>query len=197
MSLDPTPPRWAETLLRAFLRPRDIDCVSGDLLEEYRDSVYPHSGRRRADLWYGGQVLGFVARRVYAWAVVFAVAFLARTAMDWLLPTTDFRLRSTLSTVVGVGILLLAGFWAGLRSGSFAAGPLMGISIVAIAAPLTIAGAAALLVMWHTPSTIAAIRGSGGLAEVFTLPLLMIVPGVIFGTVGGFVGSAAKRLSSA
>jgi hypothetical protein len=197
MSLDPTPPRWAETLLRAFLRPRDVDCVSGDLLEEYRDSVYPRSGRRRADLWYGGQVLGFVARRAYAWAVVFAVAFIARTAMDWLLPTTDFRLRSTLSTVVGVGILLLAGFWAGLRSGSFAAGPLMGISIVAIAAPIKIAGTAALLAMSHGPSTIAAIRGSGGLAEVFTLPLMMIVPGVIFGAVGGFLGSAAKRLSSA
>lgn len=40
-----------------------------------------------------GQVLGFVARRAYAWAVVFAVAFIGRTAMDWLLPTTDFRLR--------------------------------------------------------------------------------------------------------
>ena len=197
MSLNAMPPGWAETLLRAFLRSRDVDCVSGDLLEEYRDSVYPRCGRRRADLWYGRQVLGFVARRTYAWAVVFAVAFIARTAIDWLLPTTDFHFRSTLSTILGVSILLLAGFWAALRSGSFAAGPLMGISIVAIAAPISIAGTAALLAMSHAPSTIAAIRGSGGLAEVFTLPLLLIVPGVIFGAVGGFVGSAAKRLSSA
>jgi hypothetical protein len=59
------------------------------------------------------------------------------------------------------------------------------------------AGAAALLAMSHAPSTIVAIRGSGGLAEVSTLPLLMIVPGVMFGAVGGSVGSAAKRLSSA
>ena len=197
MSLNPTPPGWAEALLRAFLSPRDYNCVSGDLLEKYRQAVYPRCGRQRADLWYLTQVLGFVSRRTYVWAVVFSAAFVARTAIDWLLPTTDFHLRSTLSTILGVGILLLAGFWAAFRSGSFAAGPLMGIAIVAIAAPLTIAGAAALLVMWHTPSTIAAIRGSGGLAEVFTLPLLMIVPGVIFGTVGGFVGSAAKRLSSA
>jgi hypothetical protein len=197
MSLDATPPGWAETLLRAFLRPRDIDCVSGDLLEEYRDSVYPLCGRRSADLWYVRQVFGFVAHRTYAWAVIFAVAFIARTAMDWLLPTTDFHLRATLSTVLGVGILLLAGFWAALRSGSFTAGPLAGISIVAIAAPISIAGTAALLAMSHAPSTIAAIHGSGGLAEVFTLPLLMIVPGVIFGAVGGFVGSAAKRMSSA
>lgn len=57
MSLDPSPPRWAETLLGAFLRPRDVDCISGDLLEEYRDSVYPRSCRRRADLWYGGRYL--------------------------------------------------------------------------------------------------------------------------------------------
>jgi hypothetical protein len=197
MNLNPTPPGWAAALLRAFLRPSDLNRVSGDLLEEYRDTVYPRCGRQRADLWYERQVIGFVSRRTYVWAVVFAVAFIARTAIDWLLPTTDFHLRSTLSTILGVGILLLAGFWAAFRSGSFAAGPLMGISIIAIAAPLTIAGAAALLAMSHTPSTIAAIRGSGGLAEVFTLPLLMIVPGVIFGAIGGFVGSAAKRLSSA
>ena len=197
MSLNPTPPGWAEALLRAFLRPRDVDCVSGDLLEQFRDSVYPCCGRQRADLWYVRQVLGFVSRRTYAWAVVFAATFIGRTTIDWLLPTTDFHLRSTLSTILGVGILLLARFWAAFRSGSFAAGPLMGIAIVTIAAPLTIAGAAALLAMSHTPSTIAAIHGSGGLAEVFTLPLLMIVPGVIFGAVGGFAGSAAKRLSSA
>jgi hypothetical protein len=197
MSLNPTPPGWAEALLRVFLTPRDFGSVSANLLQEYRDSVYPRCGRQRADLWYVRRVLAFVSRRTYAWAVVFAVAFIARTAIDWLLPTTDFRLRSTLSTLLGVGVLLLAGFWAAFRSGSFAAGPLMGIAIVAIAAPLTITGAAALLAMWHTPSTIAAIRGSGGLAEVFTLPLLMVVPGVIFGALGGFVGSTAKRLRSA
>jgi hypothetical protein len=162
MNLNPTPPGWAAALLRAFLRPSDLNRVSGDLLDEYRDRVYPRFGRQRADLWYERQVLGFVSRRTYAWAVVFAVAFIARTAIDWLLPTTDFHLRSTLSTILGVGILLLAGFLAAFRSGSFAAGPLMGISIIAIAAPLTIAGAAALLAMSHAPSTIAAIRGSGG-----------------------------------
>ena len=33
------PPRWAESLLRMLLSPEDRDSVSGDLLEEYRESM--------------------------------------------------------------------------------------------------------------------------------------------------------------
>jgi hypothetical protein len=33
------PPQWAERLLRLLLKPEDRDSVSGDLLEEYRDSI--------------------------------------------------------------------------------------------------------------------------------------------------------------
>ena len=35
------PPCWAESLLRLLLPPKDRESVSGDLLEEYRDSVLP------------------------------------------------------------------------------------------------------------------------------------------------------------
>jgi hypothetical protein len=66
-----------------------------------------------------------------------------------------------------------------------------------IAAPLSIVGCVILLAIYHDPQTIAAIRGSGGLGEVFTLPLAMILAGVLLGTVGGFVGAAARRLRSA
>jgi hypothetical protein len=41
-----------------------------------------------------------------------------------------------------------------------------------------------------------AIRGSGGLGEVFELPLMMVVPGVLLGTLGGVIGTAIKRLQS-
>ena len=48
----PSPPRWADALLRLCLRPRDRDTVTGDLLEEYREVVLPTRGRLRAVLWY-------------------------------------------------------------------------------------------------------------------------------------------------
>ena len=33
------PPRWAESLLRMILPSKDCDSISGDLLEEYRESI--------------------------------------------------------------------------------------------------------------------------------------------------------------
>ena len=39
------PPEWAEALLRLLLKPEDRESVSGDLLEEYRQSVVPERGR--------------------------------------------------------------------------------------------------------------------------------------------------------
>ena len=41
---DPEPPRWAERLLQAFLTSGAFESVSGDLLEEYRDTVFPTRG---------------------------------------------------------------------------------------------------------------------------------------------------------
>jgi hypothetical protein len=197
MSIDATPPGWAEALLRASLTPGDSDSVSGDLLEQYRESVRPARGRRRADLWYVTQVLGFVWRSARLWAALFAVAFLARTALDWLVPPADFHARANVSTLLGAGIVLVAAFRAAARSGSFATGPVIGLATAAIAAPLELAGAMTLLAARHDPITMAAIRSSGGLAEVLTLPLLMLLPGIVLGTIGGVLGALANRLRSA
>src|SRR5215467_8681301 len=56
------PPRWAEMLLRFFLPSGTAETVSGDLLEAYRDSVYPQLGSWRADLWFVRQVAGYILR---------------------------------------------------------------------------------------------------------------------------------------
>src|SRR4029453_7961224 len=74
-----TPPRWAETIFRFLLAPHDRETVSGDLLEEYRESVYPARGRCRADAWYVRQVAGFAWRENRSWAGLFSAAFIART----------------------------------------------------------------------------------------------------------------------
>lgn len=48
MTANATPPRWAELGLRAFLNERNFECVSGDLLEEYRESIYVDRGAAQA-----------------------------------------------------------------------------------------------------------------------------------------------------
>lgn len=197
MSMSATPPGWAETLLRVVLKPLDFDSVSGDLLEEYRECILPARGQRRADFWYVRQVLGFVSPGARAGGALFGVAFVARTALDWFAPPSDFHTRANVSTELGVGILLATGFWAAWRSRSFVGGTIAGVAAAVIGAGVSLVGAAALLAVRHDPQTMTAIRGSGGLGEVFTLPLMMVLPGLLLGTVGGLAGAAGRKLHSA
>jgi hypothetical protein len=193
MSTDATPPAWAEALLRDVLHPVDGDSVTGDLLEEYRENIHPVRGPWRADVWYVGQVLVFVWRDARLCGTLFGLAFVARTALDWLVPTTDFYLRASVSTYLGITLLLTSAVLAARRSGSSAAGMIAGVATASIGAAVSIAGTAALLAIRHDPETMAAIAGSGGLGEAFTLPLMMVLPGFVLGIFGGIAG---RRLRS-
>jgi hypothetical protein len=128
-------------------------------------------------------------RSAGVWATLFAASFLVRTAIDWRLPTTDFHLRSTVSTSLAFGIFLLAGFWAGWRSGSVRGAAIVGLVTAAFAVPLQIIGDLLLVALWHDPATLTAIRGSGGLAEVFTLPLMTMLPCALISALGGMFGA--------
>ena len=193
MSTNATPPAWAEAALRLVVKRADFEAVSGDLLEEYRDRIYPARGPEQADVWYVRQVTGYGIRSVVVWGVLFGLAAVARTALDWFIPTQDFSVRSAVSTYVGVGLLLVTGFWSAWRSGSFGAGPLAAALAAIIGAFVSIAGAAGLLAVFHDSQTMSAIEGSGGLGEAFTLPIMLIVPALILGTIGGALGAAAKK----
>jgi hypothetical protein len=193
MTTDATPPAWAETILGAVLKPTNFATVSGDLLEEYRASVHPARGQQRADIWYVTQVFGFVVRAVGAWGALLGLAVVARTALDWFVPTQDFSVRSAISTYVGIGLLLIMGFWSAWRSGSLESGTLTAVIAAAIGALISVAGAAGMLAAFHDSQTMNAIQGSGGLREVFTLPITMVVDGLVLGTIGGAMGAAAKR----
>ena len=192
-----TPPRIAEAALRLILPPHDRDTVSGDLLEEYRESVYPQRGRVRADAWFVSQVIGFLCRDNRLWAALLGASLIARTALDWLVPTVDFQTRSTVSTVLAIGVLSFSGFSAAWRSGSPWTGVLAGITSAVIAAAISIAGASWLLIVYHDPATLVAIRGSGGLQETFTLPLLLVVPGACLGALGGTVSWVLREFVGA
>ena len=189
MSASPTPPRWAEATLRLVLRPDDFASVSGDLLEEYRDSIHPSRGQRRADRWYVMQVIGFLTRRAWVWGALFGGALVARSALDWFVPPADFLARSRVSTAIAVGLMLAGGFWFAWRSGLLVAGTLAGAIIGLVGGAISLAGSAVLLAIWHDPRTMAAIRNSGGFAEVEPF---LVVPGLLLGTMGGAVGRFAR-----
>ncbi len=194
MTASASPPRWAQAALRAFLPARDFDSVAGDLLEEYREHRYPTIGHQAADNWYLWQVFGFAWRNAMVWAALFAIAFIARTMLDWRVPATDFHTRAMVSTMVGGTVFLLAGFWAGLRSNSFGAGPVIAATTAVLAAPMQLLGAGALLLVWNDSATMAAVRNSGGIGEAFFFPLFTFLPAIGLGAVGGGGGAAVTRL---
>jgi len=185
-----TPPSWAEEIL-ALVVPHDVESVTGDLLEEYRDRIVPQLGEAAARRWYVRQVMGFVLRGTWVWGVLFGVASLTRAAWDAFVPTNDFSMRSSITTYTSIALLFMAGFTAARRSRSWLAGPIAGVATASIAAVIIYAGGGILLTFRHDPGTLLAIEHSGGLHEFFGLPIIIAVfPGVIVGTAGGALGRA-------
>jgi hypothetical protein len=190
------PPRWAETVLGLSLSPRDRLPVSGDLLEGYRSRLLRGAARNATNLWYLRQVVGFVVRAYGVWALILSAAFVGRTGLDWLLPTPDFTLRATVLTAATAIVFLAAGFSAAWQSRSAASGIVAGVTTAAVAAAIGAVADALLYAAFHDAGTRAAIAASGGLAEVFTLPVLLVLPGALIGAGGGAIGSRARRLAA-
>jgi hypothetical protein len=189
----PCPPSWAEAVLRTLLQPQDRESVSGDLLEEYRAGVFPSRGRLRADRWYVRQVMGFLWRATWQWGVLLAAASIIRGALDWFVPPASFYARAIVTTYTAIGLFLAAGFWTAWRTRSLGAGILAGLGMGVIAAAIDMAGTAIMIGIWHDPLTLAAIERSGGLAEMFELPLLRIVPGMLLATIGALAATGGAR----
>jgi hypothetical protein len=190
------PPHWAETVLRFALRPGDFETVSGDLLEEYRQSVYPSRGRRRADWWFVWQVGGFVGRATWVWGAAFATLMVGRDALDWFVPPVSFYTRSVVTSYTAISIFVGVGFWTTYRTRSLRASAFAGIATGLIAKVFGITTVLVLLAIWHDPQTMAAIERSGGLGEVlFPFPT---VAGLVIATavalVGGMLGVAVAWL---
>ena len=182
------PPSWAESLLRLILRPEDRDSVSGDLLEEYRESIVPALGAK-ANSWYIRQVAWYVLRATWAWGLALAVSVVFRNTLDWWLsPTQDFYARSVASTWSAIAIFMGSGALTGWRSRSLRAGALAGVLTGAIAAAIETAVSLGQLAIQHDAHTMRMIAASGGLEEVFVLPFIVIVPGTFCACVGAAIG---------
>lgn len=188
------PPAWAEQVLRLILPLEHRDNVSGDLLEEYRDAIVPSRGQSAADAWYVRQVGGFLWRATWVWAALFSAANLLRQAVDLLIPTHDFAFRSQVTTYTGIALMAATAAWSAWRSGSFISGIVVTIVMSQIAAVLSVIGVTLLLAIWHDPATLKAAADSGGIAEAYLLPFIMILPAMIVGTVASAIGSASRLL---
>ena len=191
------PPRWAEGLLRTMLPARDRESVSGDLLEEYCESVAPLGGRAMANRWYVRQVASVIVRHQTIWALLFALALVVRAAADAFVPTDSFATRAAVTRYVAVNIWLSAGFACGWRTASLT-GAIVGGGITAVLACLLVyAGTAAILgvvVVSGNDAAWVSIQRSGGVAEMFVLPVLAVVPAMALATIGGAAALLTRRV---
>jgi hypothetical protein len=187
------PPQWAETLLRLLLTPKNRESVSGDLLEEYRDTMVPTLGPA-ADRWYVRQVGSFLLRTSWAWGAILGAALVIRYVLDTLVPPTNYTMRATVLTYTIMAICLLTGFSATWRTRSIRAGVLTSFSAATMGALFSIVGTGLMLAVWHDPATLDAWRRSGGLDEAFIdVPLKLIALGVVIGALGAVLGKGVAR----
>src|SRR5262249_4974713 len=158
--------------------------ISGDLLEEYRDSIYPSRGQWRANVWFVCQAAGFAWRATWMWAVLFTALALARETLDWFLPPLDFTIRSSITTYLAMVLFITLGCWRAWRTGSLRASAISAVVAGAIAAILQMIGTMLLFAIWHDPQTRWAIAHSGGLSESLELPWLVILPATVLAIAG-------------
>jgi hypothetical protein len=195
-----TPPRWAESLLRTFLAPADRDSVSGDLLEEYRESILPERGAA-ANRWYVRQVAWYVLRATGPWAALVAAVLIGRYLLDTLAPVQYTRgavhPRSAIMTWALFAIYGASGCWHAWRTGRLRTGVAAAFVTATLGGALSSAGTIVCLAIWHDPATWRAIDGSGGIDEaLYGVPLILMVAGTIVGSGGALIGKVLPRLAT-
>jgi len=187
------PPAWADRILRILVGPNRADTVSGDLLEEYRDTICPDRSSLRADTWFVGRVAEYTWRVIRIWAVALAALQLGRDMLDWFLPPLDYTMRSALTTYFAISLFMALGCWRAYRTQSLRASALASFMTGALAAAMKGAGIVLVITIWQNVQT----ERSGGLEEALELPWLIILPGMIVSMIGGLAGKAIARFSRA
>ena len=206
------PPRWAERLLKIFLRPRDRETIAGDLLEEYREVVLPTRGRFRAQLWYLRQALSLVDGVVLGAALgaVSGAWNLIYTHLDPLAGDTPLALLSFYGPMFA--IYAVAGFFAYRRTGRLMQAVKAGAT-VAFVTFIVFFPAVMLrvnlflevisqrsdwrhLVASYHASGFESLRTYANYVYVTGAPFKMLVSvaiGAVFGLIGGLVGIVGRQ----
>jgi hypothetical protein len=190
---DARPPRWAEAILCMLLKPENRESVSGDLLEEYRDTIVPTQGRA-ADIWYINQVAWYLLRASWVWGTLMGTALVFRYLLDTLVPPADYWMRATVLSWAILAVCMLTSFVTAWRTRSMRAGVLASTTAATIAAIVSIVGAAMMLAVWHDAATLEEWRRSGGLEEAFIdVPLILIALGITMGIPGAALGKGVTN----
>jgi hypothetical protein len=132
-----TPPRWAEAILRALLRPSDRASISGDLLEEYRLVRYPAHGRQRANIWYVRHLFSVLLHFLFP---ILPAAVLVGVLQAMSNPPWNYSPVPSPGLSIFHGVLYLgAGCYASRRTGLIRTGVMAGsvMSFVTVAFTLT------------------------------------------------------------
>jgi hypothetical protein len=199
-----SPPAWAEAVLRAILPAADVESVSGDLLEVYRDEQRPARGRAGADRWYLRQVARTFARAYWCWIAPLIVLFTASDVMN------TWRLLPSQGPVVpgaGLALVTAAALHGGWRSRRVAGGLLAGAGS---ATTLWLFMATWWMATWYPlsavqvtePYWIDAWRYSSAPGETFRHWIFwdnvgaIVMSGLVLNTAGGLVGLAGGLLGS-
>jgi len=195
------PPGWAESLLRLLLPRRDRDSVSGDLLEEYRETIVPSLGAS-ADRWYVRQVAAYALRQTWMWTAAVVVIDKVRFLFDIFVPIHYtpgvIATRSAIMSQALIATFAMCGAWHAWRTEHLRAGVLLAVLTAWIAGAFALMGAAAFLVFRHDSATMAAIQNSGGMDELWAIPLLLMpVAAFITGAAGAMAGRVAALIYGA
>ena len=92
------------------------------------------------------------------------------------------------------GLLLIAVIGVLYFAKAFFLPVVMAVVASQFAAIISVSGGSLLLALLDTPDVRRAIAGSGGLAEGYIMPFMMIIPALIVGGVGSAAASLGRRM---
>jgi hypothetical protein len=183
-SKEPTPPRWAEAILRSAVSLSDRESISGDLLEEYRDARRPALGALRANAWYIKQVLSVLLRLVWPCAFLIAGLTLVSLMLQGISVGYGSPLPAPGLSLIHALIYLWAGYHGSRRTRLIRAG-ILTAGITSVVGVTTFFAVAAATI----PGLVIA-----SLSMPFTFVILSIYHllalsyGVLLGALGGTIG---------
>jgi hypothetical protein len=181
--MNATPPRLAQWVAGVFVPAREIDSVTGDLLEEYREVQLGERGKRHADLWYFAQVLSLAGRVI--WPGLLAIVALRLLTFPLPGRTIPSLVPSPGTSLLDAVVLIWIGYHAAARTGQSITGIL-----AASATGVLGFGSFFVYAIATQPSLLLAPVRTPFVVVIFCVLLLIAV---LFAVVAGAAGAAAGR----
>jgi len=112
----PTPPRILEWLLKHVMTTEDLETISGDLLEEYREVKVAALGVSGANGWFAMEVAGFYWRLVWPCLLMLALYWTFGVIASNLYSNGDYGIPHFINNMILV--VPMFGLWVGQHAGT-------------------------------------------------------------------------------